>query len=92
VCEDNPDPQFPHTILFLTVTQNPGDEIDQYWLGKVLRDHWSDEEDVIGPLLSRIGNYVTTIKLPEKPTSYFYYFIKLCIYYFYSFCEFFYII
>ncbi|KAF6038272.1 hypothetical protein EB796_003433 [Bugula neritina] len=58
VCEDNPDPQFPHTILFLTVTQNPGDEIDQYWLGKVLRDHWSDEEDVIGPLLSRIGNYM----------------------------------
>jgi len=61
-CDDNPGPVFPGSVLLLTVSYKPGYTLDKYWLGNVLRDHWSNEEDVVGPLLSRIGNSFNVIQ------------------------------
>ncbi|XP_067942486.1 uncharacterized protein [Watersipora subatra] len=56
-CDDNEDPQYPRTILLMTISHKEEDNVkSKTWLDNQLAYHWSNIPDEISPLLSRVAN------------------------------------
>ena len=65
-CDDNDDPLHPGTLLLLTIDHTEKDDTSsKSWLENKLRAHWSNDDDEITPLLTRVANswteFITTI-------------------------------
>ena len=73
-CDDNENPRHPGTFLLLTVDQEENDDISsKSWLKTKLRAHWSNNDDEVAPILSRVANnWVTLAAEKPKPESPFY--------------------
>lgn len=65
-CDDNENPRFPNTLLFLTMNYNKGETVGDEWVESRFRSAWSDNNDEITPLLSRIANQVLHLKTSDN--------------------------